>query len=119
MSATEVEDTGVPLPRISEVRALPDFRLAIVWAEGSRTGRADTVDLAPVISAYKLYRSLRSNEQLFQTVHLVDDGNVVAWGDGTVDMSAELIEEIANEAMTPQDFASFLRRKDLTQEAAA
>src|SRR5262245_2428187 len=34
-------------------------------------------------------------------------------------MPAELIEDIANEAMTPQDFVGFLRRNDLTQEAAA
>jgi hypothetical protein len=119
MSATEIEDTGFPRPRISEIRALPDFRLAIVWAEGARTGRADSVDLAPVINTYKLYRPLRNNEDLFQSARLVGDGNVVEWGDGTIDMSAELIEEIANEAMTPQDFASFLRKNDLTQEAAA
>jgi hypothetical protein len=119
MSATEIEDTGVPLPRISEIRALPDFRLAIVWANGSRTGRADFVDLASVINTYKLYRHLRNNEELFQTARLVDDGSVVEWGDGMIGMSAELIEDIANEAMTPQDFASFLRRNDLTQETAA
>src|SRR5215510_13336588 len=118
MSATEFEDTGAP-PRISEIRALPDFRLAIVWAEGSRTGRADFVDLAPVINTYKLYRPLRNNKELFQTARLVDHGNVVEWGDGTIDMPAELIQDIANEAMTPQDFGSFLRRNDLTQEDAA
>src|SRR5262245_9304640 len=118
MSATEFEDTGAP-PRISEIRALPDFRLAIVWAEGSRTGLADFVDLAPVINTYKLYRPLRNNKELFQTARLVDHGNVVEWGDGTIDMPAELIEDIANEAMTPQDFVGFLRRNDLTQEAAA
>jgi len=119
MSATEFEDTDAPPPRISEIRALPDFRLAIVWAEGSRGGRADFVDLAPVINTYKPYRLLRNNGELFQTARLVDDGNVVEWGDGTIDMSAELIEDIANGAMTPQDFDSFLRRNDLTQEAAA
>jgi hypothetical protein len=119
MSATEIEDTGTPLPRISEIRALPDFRLAIAWAEGSRRGRTDLVDLAPVIYTYKLYRPLRNNEELFQTARLVDDGNVVAWGDGRIDMSGELIEDIANETMTPQDFASFLERNGLTQEAAA
>src|SRR5262249_22113353 len=36
-----------------------------------------------------------------------------------MEMSAELIEDIANDAMTPQDFAGFLRRNDLSQEAAA
>jgi hypothetical protein len=40
-------------------------------------------------------------------------------GDGTFDMSAESIEDIANGAMTPQDFARFLRRNDLTEEEAA
>jgi len=119
MSATEIEDTGIPLPRISEIQALPDFRLAIVWAEGSRRGRTDLVDLAPVINTYKVYRPLRNNEELFQTARLVDEGNVVAWGDGRIDMSAELLEDIANETMTPQDFASFLERNGLTQEAAA
>jgi hypothetical protein len=119
MSATEIEDTGVPLPRISKIRALSDFYLSIVWAEGSRSGRTDSVDLAPVINTYKLYRPLRNNEELFQSARLVNDGNVVEWGDGTIDMSAELIEDIANETMTPQDFASFLERNGLTQEAAA
>jgi preprotein translocase subunit SecE len=119
MSATEIENTGSPLPRMSEIQALPDFRLAIAWAEGSRRGRTDLLDLAPIIYTYKLYRPLRNNEELFQTARLVDGGNVVEWGDGRIDMSAELVEEIANETMTPQDFASFLERNGLTQEAAA
>jgi hypothetical protein len=119
MSTTDIDNTGVLLPLISEIRALPDFRLAIVWAEGSRTGPADFVDLAPVINTYRIYRPLRNNEELFQTARLVDRGNVVEWGDGTIHMSAELIEEIASEAMTPQEFASFVRRNDLTHEAAA
>jgi hypothetical protein len=119
MSATEIEDTVIPPPRISEIQVLPDFRLAIAWVEGSRRGRTDLVDLAPVINTYKLYRPLRNNEELFQTARLVDDGNVVAWGDGRIDMSAEVIEDIANETMAPQDFANFLQRNGLTQEAAA
>src|SRR5262245_40060230 len=119
MSATEIKDTGVPVPRISEIRALPHFLLAIAWAQGSRSGRAECVDVATVINTYKLYRLLRNNEELFQTARLVDDGNVVQWGDGIIDMPAKVIEDIANEAMTPEDFASFLRKNDLTQEAAA
>jgi hypothetical protein len=119
MSATEIENSGVPLPRISRVQALPGFRLSVIWAEGSRTGSTDTIDLAPVINTYTFYRPLRKNKELFQTAHLVDDGNAIAWGDGTIDMSAELIEDIANEAMTPKDFARFLERNKLTQNAAA
>ena len=119
MSASEIKNTGSPPPRMSEIQAIPDFRLAIVWAEGSRRGRTELVDLAPVINTYKLFRPLRNNDELFQTARLVDDGNVVVWDDGRIDMSAELIEEIANETMTPQDFANFLQSNGLTQEAAA
>ena len=45
----------------------------------------------------------------FRTAHVVDDGYAIAWGDGTIDMSAELIEDIADQAdqvVTPKDFAS-------------
>jgi hypothetical protein len=119
MSATEIETTGVPLPRISQIRVLPNFRLTVIWADGSRAGNPDTIDLAPVINTYKFYRPLRKNEELFQTAHLIDDGNAVAWGDGAIDMSAELIEDIAKEAMTPKEFAEFLERNKLTQEAVA
>lgn len=118
-SATEIDDTGVPLPRMSQIQALPNFCLSVTWAEGSRAGAADVVNLAPVINSYKFYRPLRKNEELFRTVHLVDDGNAIAWGDGTIDMSAELIEDIADQTMRPQDFAKFLERNKLTQEAAA
>jgi hypothetical protein len=105
MSATKIGNRGVPLPRISRIRAFPDFRVSVIWAEGSRTGAADTVDLAPVINTHKFYRPLRKNKKLFRTVHLVDDGHAIAWGDGTIDMSAELIEDIADQAMFPKDFA--------------
>jgi hypothetical protein len=105
MSAIKIGNTGVPLPRISRIRAFPDFRVSVIWAEGSRTGAADTVDLAPVINTHKFYRPLRKNKKLFRTAHLVDDGHAIAWGDGTIDMSAELIEDIADQAMSPKDFA--------------
>jgi hypothetical protein len=119
ISSTEIDDTGVSLPRISQIQALPELCLSVTWAEGSRAGRTESVDLASVINTYKFYQPLRKNRELFQTVHLVDEGNAVAWGDGTIDMSAELVEDLAEQVMAPQDFAKFLERNKLTQEAAA
>jgi hypothetical protein len=108
MRGIKISKKGVPLPRISRLRVFADFRVSVLWAEGSRTGAADTVDLAPVIDTYKLYRPLRNNKKLFQTARLVDDGSAIAWGDGTIDMPAEMIEDIADQAMalSPKDFAS-------------
>ncbi len=119
MSANDMETSGILLPRMSQIQALPKFRLIVTWADGSRAGKTDTVDLAPVINTYKFYRPLRKNEELFQTAHLIDDGHAIAWGDDSIDMSAELLDDIAREVMTPQAFTKFLERNKLTQEAAA
>lgn len=124
MSATEIDaaemiDTGLPMARIAAVRVAGPSRLEILWAEGCRAGRRDSVDLAPLIGSYKVYKPLRDNPELFATARLIEDGDAIAWGDGDLDMSAELIETLAEEEMTPEEFALFLRRNRLTQAAAA
>jgi hypothetical protein len=119
VNAIETEDSGIPLPRIENIEILPNFSLRVTWAEGSRVGRTDTVDLSPAINSYKIYRPLRKNEELFKTARLVEDGDVIAWDGDDIEMTAEMIEELADQIMTPQDFAEFLKRNKLTQEAAA
>jgi hypothetical protein len=55
---------------------------------------------------------------LFRTARLADDGYVVAWDGGKIEMSADN-ETLARETMSSQDFANFLARNRLTQAAAA
>jgi hypothetical protein len=117
--AVEVVDSGIPLPRISEVTPLSDHQLRVTWSEGVRSGETQVVDLSPVIAAYKIYRALRNDDALFRTAHLTEGGDVVAWKGDDLEMTAELIQELAEQTMTPADFAKFLERNDLTQEAAA
>lgn len=118
MSATETLDTGIPVPRIGQIWVIGKARLGAYWVEGSRAGRTDDVDLSSAIGSYTYYRSLRNNHELFRTAHLIDNGNTVAWDNG-LEMSAETIENIAQESLSPQDFAEFLIRNKLTQAAAA
>jgi hypothetical protein len=110
---------GEPVPRIAEIQALPQLRLRVIWAEGKRSGRTDEVDLSPAIKSYKIYRPLRENDRLFQSARLIEDGDVVAWEGDDLEMTAEMIEELADQIMTPQHFAAFLSRNNLTQEVAA
>jgi uncharacterized protein DUF2442 len=77
------------------------------------------VDLTPVIGSYKVYRALRRDPQQFETAQLAEGGYAVVWPDLNLDMSADTIETVAEESMTPVEFASFLRRNSLTQESAA
>jgi len=119
MSANDLLDTGIPAARIATLRVAGPAALEVVWADGARTGRTDVVDVTPVIGTYKAYRPLRNNPKLFETARVTDDGYAVAWHGFDVDMAAETIETVARESMTSAEFAAFLDRNGLTQEAAA
>lgn len=118
MSENEIVDSGIELPRMAAVEPIPPFTLRVEWAEGRRAGREDFVDLRPVIYSYKIYRPLR-DEALFATGRLVEDGDAVAWDGDDLDMSADMIQSLAEQSMTPKDFSRFLAKHRLTQEAAA
>jgi hypothetical protein len=114
-------DTGIPSPAIASLEVI-DARhrlVAVRWASGKRRGRADRVDLSPLIDAYRFYAPLRKDADLFGTAHLIDDGYAIAWADGDIDMSATSVERLAEEAMTGADFRAFLNRHSLTHQAAA
>ncbi|MES2195500.1 MAG: hypothetical protein V4517_13860 [Pseudomonadota bacterium] len=118
MSENEIIDSGIELPRMAAVEPLTPFALRVTWAEGRRAGREDLVDLRPVIYSYRIYRPLR-DEALFATGHIADEGDAVAWDGNDLEMSADMIQSLAEQAMTPKDFSLFLARNKLTQEAAA
>jgi hypothetical protein len=120
MSATEeFLDTGMPLARIAKIHVVGPSTLEITWAQTTRGGRTDVLDLTPLVGSYKVYRPLRGNADMFATAHLVEDGEVVAWDGPDMEMTAELIETLAEQAITPDDFARFLARNNLTHESAA
>ncbi len=111
---------GEVLPRIASVSIHQGFDIAVSWKVGSRAGQSDVVDLGPTIMTYKLYAPLRDNPDLFRTVHVINYGSALGWGDGEeIDMSAEGVEDLAEQVMTAADFRSFMDRHTFTQEAAA
>lgn len=119
MSESDILNTGLPMARLSSIRVVGPSSLEVKWAEGERAGCTDIVDLSPALGIYKTYRRLRDNFELFATAHLIEDGDAVGWDEGKLDMSAEMIESVAAESMTPESFSQFLQRNQLTQEAAA
>lgn len=118
MSVSDVIDTATTLPSMALAQPLPGFVLRVVWGEGDRAGREDLVDLKPAINSYKVYRPLR-DEEFFLTGQRADDGEAISWSGDDLEMSADMVLSMAEEAMTPQDFSVFLLRNKLTQDAAA
>jgi hypothetical protein len=107
------------MARIGGVRAIEPNRLEISWTEGRRAHRKDVIDLSPILGSYKVYRPLRDNGELFSTARLIEHGDVVAWDGPDLEISADLLEALAEETMTSDDFSAFLKRNGLTQDAAA
>jgi hypothetical protein len=85
-----------PMPRLGAVRAIDGSSVLVNWIEGARAGRTEAVDLLPLIDNFNVYKPLRGNDQLFATVHLIEDGNAIAWGENaSIDMAATSIELMA------------------------
>ncbi|HEV2956008.1 MAG TPA: hypothetical protein VGX95_07805 [Xanthobacteraceae bacterium] len=94
MSATERIDSGIPMPLIASVRAV-DAQNRLLWADGSRRGRTDVVDLSSLIDTHQFYLPLRNDPALFDTIHVVENGEAVGWDDDAIDMAAESVERLA------------------------
>jgi hypothetical protein len=110
----------IPMPRIASMKVTNHLTIKVSWSAGIRAGRTDVIDLSPMINAFKHYRPLRENRELFASAHLIADGSIVAWGDDEIDMAADSIEALAEETFTPEDFQDFIDHYDFThQEIAA
>lgn len=122
MRMGEIIRIGKPLPRIASVVADGDFVVRVAWRGrgAARTRKTEPIDLAPAIFTYKIYRPLRDNPRLFRSVHLVHDGNAIAWGaEDEIDMSAAMLERLAEGRMVQADFRAFMERNKLTLDATA
>lgn len=117
------DDTFVvdaPLPRIRSAEAREGLHLVVIWDSDGPGAAVQMVDLAPILFRYKLYAPLRDDDALFRTVRVTDDGFALAWGDGDdLDMASTTLAELAAQAMTPADFAAFMKRNGYTLDSVA
>jgi Helix-turn-helix domain len=108
------------MPKLASVRPAGKLAIKVTWSRGPRARRTETVDLSPLIHCFRFYKRLRTDQALFRTVHLIEDGEAIAWGDDNdIDMATTSIERLAEEALTSDELRAFLDREGLTQEAAA
>lgn len=112
---------GGTLPIVSSVKVgNGPYTVILDWAEGSRAGTTDVIDLAPVILTYKVFKPLRDDARLFSTVRVSEYGNAIEWGpDDSLAVSGETLERLAEEVMTPAQFSDFMKRNKLSLDATA
>jgi hypothetical protein len=116
MSASEMIDSGVPPPRLKSIRYINRYYFEATWVDGV----TETLDLAPLIETFKVYSKLRDNPTLLKSVHLIDDGVAVAWGENDeLDAGADTLERYAvgveQPSTSPQPPALVIARSASTQ----
>ena len=119
MADTDEFVVGASLPRICAVSARDGLRITVTWESDGPENAAQVVDLAPAIYRYKIYAPLREDEELFRQVHVIDGGFAVSWGDDNLEMASTTIAELASQAMSPAEFAAFVKRHQFTLESVA
>ncbi|SDO53394.1 Protein of unknown function [Phyllobacterium sp. OV277] len=95
MNGTAVMDddiisVGAPLPRIDEAIALNERKVQIRW----RTGETQIIDTMPALASKRIFITLRTNDALFLTLKVNEDGNAIEWEDGA-ELSAIWLERLA------------------------
>lgn len=88
----DVLSSGDPLPRIAACRALPQFGLEVLWADGG----IDIVDVYPALETRRVFERVRSSERMFADCSVDGDGACVAWPDGA-ELSSVWIARLAGE----------------------
>lgn len=108
------------IPAISEVRPAEKLCIMVTWSRGPRAPKTEKIDLSPLVNSLKIYKPLRNNRALFETVHLLDEGgDIIAWGDDdAIDMDSLALEELARDMMTAEDFKALLNTLQFTHLTA-
>ncbi len=101
MNGSDTIQIGEAMPCVGSVAFHAGYEFVVTWQAGRRHGKTDVVDLAPVLLAHKMYRPLRDSPQMLTSVHLIDGGAAIGWGEGDVmDLAATTIERLAEESLS-------------------
>jgi hypothetical protein len=107
-------DDDVPLPRIDSAEALDGRKVKVTW----RDGMSQVVDISPALASRRIFLQLRTDDELFRTLQVNEDGNAIEWDDGA-ELSAMWIERIAPTSLKNDEFRDAMDRLGFTLDGMA
>ena len=84
--------------KVKSVRALPDYKLSVQFAEGV----TKIYDVTPLFDKWKAFRLLKKNPELFSDVEVDTGGYGIVWNDD-IDLSCDELFENGKAVKTPFD----------------
>ena len=116
MAWNETITVGQPIPRLRAVAPGEGLAVVVTWEDGS----CEEIDLTPIILGFKIFRPLRDDRALFETVRVGDFGSSIVWTDD-LDLAAYTLERLADSrrVMSASEFRAWMKRNHLTLDSAA
>jgi hypothetical protein len=81
------------------VTALDERKILVTW----RTGESQIIDTMPALASRRIFIALRTDDALFRTLKVNEDGNAIEWNDGA-ELSAIWLERLAPANFNNEEF---------------
>jgi hypothetical protein len=113
MASDEIA-VGAPLPRLESVEALGGRQVAVTWQGRPR----QIVDLTPALASHRAFVRIRSDDALFRTVQVSQQGDCLEWPDGS-ELPAYWIEELAETPLGNAEFRDAMKSLQMSLDGMA
>lgn len=110
----ELISVGEALPRIVKAEALEPRRVRVTW----KSGRVQTVDLAPALLSRRIYMPLRDDDALFSKLQVNEYGTAIEWP-GNLDFAALWLSKLPSVDFDNQAFRHAMDDLGMTLEGMA
>jgi hypothetical protein len=113
MSVEPFEDEA-PLPRIEAAQALDGRTVRVTW----RGGGTEDIEVAAALVSRRIFIRLRTDDELFKTLRVNEDGNAIEWEDGT-ELTAIWLQRLAPSAIANAEFRAAMDELGYTLDGMA
>ena len=111
---TTADERDDVLPRIEAAEALGGRMVRVTW----RDGTSQEIDINPALASRRIFLRLRTDDELFRTLRVNEDGNAIEWEDGT-ELTAIWIERLAPTSLRNEEFRDAMDQLGFTLDGMA
>ena len=87
------------MPRIDTAEPLDGRKVRVTWRDGS----SQDIDISAALASRRIFLRLRTDDALFRTLRVNEDGNAIEWDDGA-ELTAIWIERLAPSSLKNDEF---------------
>ncbi|MFD1941890.1 hypothetical protein [Paradevosia shaoguanensis] len=99
-------------PRLASVSLVAERYVKLVWSDGV----SENKDIAPILANHRSFVRLRSDDALFASLRVTDDGGGIEWSDGSMVSSSSLMA-LPKSLMSNQEFRGLMDDLHISVEA--